>query len=290
MKVGVPSRPATCVLTQRHSHCSVASRLSCLAISKVLVVVPHMKGGYKLLVMQPCTIDPTSSSRTAEVLQSYALHSERSKPPLSCFIFHPPREPVPLVFSNATLLFQVAEMKAKLAELSDVRKAHLTRQADRMATDFEAQRELDSVCLVVDMDMFYAAVEIRSGTSPAKQLPFEASGFFFTINLFTTFFSWRHSHLYVRTYVHQFTNHAQRRKYVLKLKPIRFSCRGRCCCLVNLFTTTTLQIQVARNSIVLVPFLFLSLLLLTMWNGHDRACRFPQRSAGARRQARRGGR
>eukprot|EP00752_Nemacystus_decipiens_P001960 g1886.t1 len=56
---------------------------------------------------------------------------------------------------------KVAEMKARLAELSDVRKAHLTRQADRMATEFEAQRDLDSVCLVVDMDMFYAAVEIR---------------------------------------------------------------------------------------------------------------------------------
>lgn len=71
-------------------------------------------------------------------------------------------------FSNAYMLFQVAEMKVKLAELSDVRKAHLTRQADRMATEFEAQRELDSVCLVVDMDMFYAAVEIRSGSPPAK--------------------------------------------------------------------------------------------------------------------------
>lgn len=61
-------------------------------------------------------------------------------------------------------------MKAKLAALGDVRKAQLTRQADRMATEFEAQRELDSVCLVVDMDMFYAAVEIRSG-SPLKHLP-----------------------------------------------------------------------------------------------------------------------
>lgn len=59
-------------------------------------------------------------------------------------------------------------MKAKLAELSDGRKAHLTRQADRMATEFEAQRELDSICLVVDMDMFYAAVEIRFG-SPSAQ-------------------------------------------------------------------------------------------------------------------------
>lgn len=42
-------------------------------------------------------------------------------------------------------------MKAKLRALDGPRKAQLTRQADRMATDFEAQRELDEVCLVVDM-------------------------------------------------------------------------------------------------------------------------------------------
>lgn len=59
------------------------------------------------------------------------------------------------------ILVQVAEMKAKLGALDSARKVLLTRQADRLATEFEAQRELDSVCLVVDMDMFYAAVEIR---------------------------------------------------------------------------------------------------------------------------------
>ncbi|CAN0121043.1 unnamed protein product, partial [Hapterophycus canaliculatus] len=52
-------------------------------------------------------------------------------------------------------------MKIKLGALDDARKIQLTRQADRIATDLEAQRELDSVCLVIDMDMFYAAVEIR---------------------------------------------------------------------------------------------------------------------------------
>ena len=82
--------------------------------------------------------------------------------------FQFPNHVEPLVFSNATLLVQAREMKVKLAELGDVRRAHLTRQADRMATEFEAQRELDSVCLVVDMDMFYAAVEIRSGGHPVK--------------------------------------------------------------------------------------------------------------------------
>ncbi|CAM9394134.1 unnamed protein product [Scytosiphon promiscuus] len=56
---------------------------------------------------------------------------------------------------------KVAEMKVKLGALDLARKAQLTRQADRIATDLEAQRELDSVCLVIDMDMFYAAVEIR---------------------------------------------------------------------------------------------------------------------------------
>lgn len=42
-------------------------------------------------------------------------------------------------------------MKAKLRALESPRKAQLTRQADRIATEFEAQRELDEVCLVVDM-------------------------------------------------------------------------------------------------------------------------------------------
>lgn len=57
-------------------------------------------------------------------------------------------------------------MKVKLGALDNARKTHLTRQADRIATELEAQRELDSVCLVIDMDMFYAAVEIRSATDP----------------------------------------------------------------------------------------------------------------------------
>ena len=39
-------------------------------------------------------------------------------------------------------LLQVAEMKAKLRALDSPRKAQLTRQANRMATEFEAQREL----------------------------------------------------------------------------------------------------------------------------------------------------
>lgn len=63
-------------------------------------------------------------------------------------------------------------MKAKLGALSSARKAQLIRQADRMATEFEAQRELDSVCLVVDMDMFYAAVEIRSVSQSTSHPPF----------------------------------------------------------------------------------------------------------------------
>lgn len=61
-------------------------------------------------------------------------------------------------------------MKVKLGALDNARKAQLTRQADRIATELEAQRELDSVCLVIDMDMFYAAVEIRSAIGPTFKL------------------------------------------------------------------------------------------------------------------------
>lgn len=42
-------------------------------------------------------------------------------------------------------------MKIKLGNLDGPRKAQLARQADRIATDFESQRELDAVCMVVDM-------------------------------------------------------------------------------------------------------------------------------------------
>ncbi|CAM9656177.1 unnamed protein product [Ectocarpus sp. 6 AP-2014] len=56
---------------------------------------------------------------------------------------------------------KVAEMKVKLKALGTVRKAQRTRQADKIATELEAQRQLDEVCMVIDMDMFYAAVEVR---------------------------------------------------------------------------------------------------------------------------------
>lgn len=42
-------------------------------------------------------------------------------------------------------------MKVKLRALDGPQKAQLTRQADRIATELEAQRELDGVCMVVDM-------------------------------------------------------------------------------------------------------------------------------------------
>lgn len=46
---------------------------------------------------------------------------------------------------------QVAEMKIKLQSLDKTQKAHLTRQADKAAAEFEGQRNLDNVCMVVDM-------------------------------------------------------------------------------------------------------------------------------------------
>lgn len=121
------------------------------------------------LLMQPCPIDPASPSvHRRDFPPILAAVTQAAFVVLMSVCRFPHRaEPFPHAFQRNTVC-QVAEMKAKLAELSDVRKAHLTRQADRMATDLEAQRELDSVCLVVDMDMFFAAVEIRSGSPPAK--------------------------------------------------------------------------------------------------------------------------
>lgn len=42
-------------------------------------------------------------------------------------------------------------MKAKLEALDEVRRAKFTRQADRAVAELETQRELDGMCMVVDM-------------------------------------------------------------------------------------------------------------------------------------------
>lgn len=52
-------------------------------------------------------------------------------------------------------------MKIKLQSLDETRKAHLTRQADKTAAEFEGQRDLDNVCMVVDM----VRVRIVNGTT-----------------------------------------------------------------------------------------------------------------------------
>lgn len=42
-------------------------------------------------------------------------------------------------------------MKEKLRTLDETMKAFLERKADRIVAELEAQRELDGVCMVVDM-------------------------------------------------------------------------------------------------------------------------------------------
>lgn len=42
-------------------------------------------------------------------------------------------------------------MKEKLMTLDEATKAFLARKADRIVAELEAQRELGSVCMVVDM-------------------------------------------------------------------------------------------------------------------------------------------
>lgn len=46
---------------------------------------------------------------------------------------------------------KVTEMKTRLRALDATTKAHLTRQADKATAQLERQRELDSICMVVDM-------------------------------------------------------------------------------------------------------------------------------------------
>ncbi|CAM9271352.1 unnamed protein product, partial [Choristocarpus tenellus] len=56
---------------------------------------------------------------------------------------------------------KVEKMKKKSKELDQQGEAQLLKQADLIVVDIEKRRVLDQICMVVDMDMFYAAVEIR---------------------------------------------------------------------------------------------------------------------------------
>ncbi|KAJ0390951.1 hypothetical protein ATCC90586_012001 [Pythium insidiosum] len=62
---------------------------------------------------------------------------------------------------NAKVEARIAEMQSKLEGLTPARRETLRRQIDQMIAAMEAQRELQRTKVVVDMDMFYAAVEMR---------------------------------------------------------------------------------------------------------------------------------
>ena len=70
---------------------------------------------------------------------------------------------------------KVAAMKMKLDKLSVTQKQQYTRMALERNVEIEESRSFDRICCVLDMDMFFAAVEIRDQPH-LKDLPVAVGG------------------------------------------------------------------------------------------------------------------
>ena len=70
---------------------------------------------------------------------------------------------------------KVIAMKLKLDKLSSTQKQQYTRIAAERKIEIERSRSFDRICCVLDMDMFFAAVEIRDQPH-LKDLPVAVGG------------------------------------------------------------------------------------------------------------------
>ena len=75
---------------------------------------------------------------------------------------------------------KVAAMKMKLDKLSVTQKQQYTRMALERNVEIEESRSFDRICCVLDMDMFFAAVEIRDQPH-LKDLPVAVGGRIYTV-------------------------------------------------------------------------------------------------------------
>lgn len=76
---------------------------------------------------------------------------------------------------NQKVDVKIQDMRRQLAALSDKRREALQRRVDELVVQLEASRDLTRTIVVVDMDMFYAAVEMRD--DPAlRDVPLAVGG------------------------------------------------------------------------------------------------------------------
>lgn len=70
---------------------------------------------------------------------------------------------------------KIQEMHSQLAQLSELRREKLQKQVDNVVVQLEATRDLTRTIVVVDMDMFYAAVEMRDSPK-LRDVPLAVGG------------------------------------------------------------------------------------------------------------------
>lgn len=71
---------------------------------------------------------------------------------------------------------KVKEMQEKLKTITPLQRNHNMKVADKILQDLEARRDLSRIYIVCDMDMFYAAVEMRDDPS-LKEVPLAVGGY-----------------------------------------------------------------------------------------------------------------
>lgn len=70
---------------------------------------------------------------------------------------------------------RIERMKDQMAKLTRTQEHQLQQRVDRLLIDLEAQRDLTRIRVVVDMDMFYAAVEMRDNPK-LREVPLAVGG------------------------------------------------------------------------------------------------------------------
>ena len=142
--------------------------------AKALYVFSNEKGGMK-------GIDTEAINRI--ILETSGNSSYAAKQLKQDAKARPPSDHLPLFRLRTSVLFfappqvdeSVLQMRRKLAALDAGARRVSRDEAQRRTDALERSRRMDRVCMVIDFDMFYAAVELRDRPE-LRELPVAVGG------------------------------------------------------------------------------------------------------------------
>lgn len=77
---------------------------------------------------------------------------------------------------NSEVDRSIARLRAKRQKVDEVQRRHARALVEQRAEELEHTRRLERVCVVIDFDMFYAAVAIRDGGAHLAEKPLAVGG------------------------------------------------------------------------------------------------------------------